>query len=56
MRRREFLELSAAGVICGGLGTVRVADAAGVAIRGHVTADGRGLDHVVVSDGLQSTD
>ena len=53
MRRREFLELSAAGVICGGLGTVRVADAAGVAIRGHVTADGRGLDHVVVSDGLQ---
>ena len=64
MRRREFLELSAAGVICGGLGAARpangaigtAADATGrvpPAIRGRVTADGKGLANVTVSDGLQ---
>ncbi|MBR3223587.1 MAG: PQQ-binding-like beta-propeller repeat protein [Kiritimatiellae bacterium] len=52
MRRREFLELSAAGVLCSGLGTARTASVAGE-IRGQVTADGKGLARVVVSDGLQ---
>ena len=53
MKRREFLELSAAGMICGGLGTVRPASAANDAIRGRVTVDGKGLVNVTVSDGLQ---
>ena len=52
MRRREFLELSVAGVVCGGLGTVRQASASSDEILGRVTADGRGLANVVVSDGL----
>ena len=52
MRRREFLELSAAGVLCGGLGTARAAGAADE-IRGRAVADGKGLANVVVSDGLQ---
>ena len=49
MRRREFLELSAAGVICGMDGICR---GDGGAIRGRVTAEGKGLAKVVVSDGL----
>ena len=53
MRRRTFLELAAAGMVGGGLGTVRPAHAANGAIGGRVTADGKGVPDVVVSDGLQ---
>ena len=53
MRRREFLKSSAAVAVCGGLTAVRAADPGGGAIHGRVTADGRGLAGVVVSDGLQ---
>ena len=63
MRRREFLGLAAAGVVGGGLGAARPTRAADGdlsrrslgegAIRGRVTADGKGLANVVVSDGFQ---
>ncbi len=52
MRRREFIELSAAAV-CSGIGSVGSAHAAVSDVRGRVTADGRGLANVVVSDGLR---
>ena len=58
MRRRAFLELSAAGLVCGGIGVGRLDGAEGDvvlarAIRGRVTSGGEGLSNVVVSDGLQ---
>ena len=53
MRRREFLKSSAAVAVCGGLTAVRAADPRDGAIRGRVTADGKGLAGVVVSDGLR---
>lgn len=53
MRRREFLKSSASVAVFGGLPAVRAAGSEDGAIRGRVTADGRGLANVVVSDGLQ---
>ena len=53
MRRREFLKSSAAVAVCGGLTAVRAAGSADGAIHGRVTADGKELAGVVVSDGLQ---
>ena len=48
MRRRRFLELSAAGVIYGAIRGVH----GGAGICGRVTAKGTGLANVTVSDGL----
>ena len=54
MRRREFLELSAAGAICSAAGGAFGESALpSDAIRGRAVADGKGLANVVVSDGLQ---
>ena len=60
MRRREFLELTAAGVICSGSVAAKCDQLPTAnyqlpttAIHGRVTADGKGLANVTVSDGLQ---
>ena len=50
VRRREFLELSAAAAGCGWLESAVAGDST---IRGRVAAGGRGLFGVVVSDGLR---
>ena len=51
MRRREFLELSAAGAVSAALSGFARAD--GGDIRGRVTSGGKALEGVTVSDGLR---